>query len=150
METASSESIGEGVSPQPVLEAAWGFAVTRVLATGIELEVCTWIARGQMLGSRACHVVERSDCPRVSGHENQPRCPVTGLGCLPNQNKSARHRGIRAAQYSRVVVHVAFGSRILASRRSMSSFSATSATAPPCGPLAAHRNGQVPPALQRA
>ncbi len=47
METALSEPIGEQVSPQPVLEAAWSFAVTRVLTSAIELDVFTWIARGQ-------------------------------------------------------------------------------------------------------
>lgn len=37
METASTDLIDVALSPQPILEVAWGFAMTRVLTTGIEL-----------------------------------------------------------------------------------------------------------------
>ncbi len=47
METASNECTGARVSPQPILEAAWSFAVTQVLTAAIELDVFTSIARGQ-------------------------------------------------------------------------------------------------------
>jgi len=33
-------------SPEPIFEAVWGFAVTRVLTTAVDLDVFTAIARG--------------------------------------------------------------------------------------------------------
>ena len=36
----------EGLSPQSILEAAWGFAITRILSTALDLDLFTSMARG--------------------------------------------------------------------------------------------------------
>ncbi len=42
----SSVTEGKPPSPEPIFEAVWGFAVTRVLTTAVDLDVFTAIARG--------------------------------------------------------------------------------------------------------
>ena len=45
-DAASVENSADQPSPQPILNAAFGFAVTRALSTAIELDIFTKIARG--------------------------------------------------------------------------------------------------------
>jgi ubiquinone/menaquinone biosynthesis C-methylase UbiE len=68
----------EGVaSPQPLLEAAWGFALTRVLATAIELDLFTTIARGHT----ALDTLARATGCSVRGLARLLNV-LTALGCV--------------------------------------------------------------------
>jgi 3-hydroxy-5-methyl-1-naphthoate 3-O-methyltransferase len=85
MKTASNESTGARVSPQPILEAAWSFAVTRVLTTGIELDVFTAIARGQ---------TTLEDLAREAS------CSTRGLWMLLNALIALKYLEVRVGRYS--------------------------------------------------
>src|SRR5205823_7741233 len=63
----SGATEGQAISPQPILEAAWGFAITRVLATAVELDLFTSIASGH---------------DTVGDLANDSSCSVRGLSML--------------------------------------------------------------------
>jgi ubiquinone/menaquinone biosynthesis C-methylase UbiE len=93
METASNTSMDERVSPQPVLEAAWSFAVTRVLTTAIDLDVFTSIARGQ---------TTLEDLAKTTS------CSARGLAMLLNALMALKYLEVRADRYDLSPVSAAY------------------------------------------
>jgi hypothetical protein len=92
METPSSDSDAR-VSAQPILDAAWSFAVTRVLATAVELDVFTWIARGQ---------TTVDDLARTTS------CPARGLAMLLNALTALKYLEARGCHYGLPPVSAAY------------------------------------------
>ncbi|MBZ5627043.1 MAG: methyltransferase domain-containing protein [Acidobacteriia bacterium] len=93
MKPVSNESTDARVTPQPILDAAWGFAVTRVLTTAIELDVFTAIARGRTTLEDLAK--ETSSSPR-------------GLSMLLNALIALKYLDVRAGRHSLSPVSAAF------------------------------------------
>lgn len=93
METAASESMDLRVSPQPVLEAAWSFAVTRVLTSAIELEIFTSIARGQTT---------------LEDLATTTLCSARGLAMLLNALTALKYLEVRSGRYGLSPVSAAY------------------------------------------
>jgi ubiquinone/menaquinone biosynthesis C-methylase UbiE len=75
----------DNTSTQPILEAAYGFAVTRVLTTAVELDIFTSIARGQ---------ATLEDLARASS------CSARGLAMLLNALTALNYLEINSGRYS--------------------------------------------------
>jgi ubiquinone/menaquinone biosynthesis C-methylase UbiE len=93
MEAASSGSADARVSPQPILDAAWSFAVTRVLATAVELDLFTWIARDQTTVEELARTTS---------------CPARGLAMLLNALTALRYLEARGGRYGLSPVSAAY------------------------------------------
>jgi len=108
METSPDKCNGAGVSPQPILEAAWSFAATRVLTTVTERDVFTSIARGQTtledLDARIRMLLNALVALKYvearAGRYNLPRVSAAYL----TKKQSALHRRLPAAQQRRALV----------------------------------------------
>ena len=81
------------LSPQPILEAAWGFAITRVLTAAVELDVFTSIARGHT---------------NVNDLAKDTACSVRGLSVLLNALTALKYLETTSGRYSLSPVSAAF------------------------------------------
>src|SRR5215471_3805656 len=93
MEAASSDPPMRGVSPKPIVDAAWSFTVTRVLATAVELDVFTWTARDQ---------TTVDDLARTTS------CPARGLAMLLNALTALKYLETRGGRYGLAPVSAAY------------------------------------------
>jgi ubiquinone/menaquinone biosynthesis C-methylase UbiE len=90
---SSNEFVAAPPSPQPILEAAWSFAITRVLTTGIELDVFTSIARGHTT---------------VEDLASETSCSARGLSMLLNALTALKYLEVTSDGYHLSAVSAAF------------------------------------------
>ena len=83
-------------SPQPVLEAVYGFAVTRALATAVELEIFTRVARGRATLEALCQ-----DTGCSAGGLSMLLSVVTAMGFLETSADSYRLTAVSAEYLNR-------------------------------------------------
>jgi len=84
------------LSPQPIIEAAWGFAITRVLTTAIELGVFTSIAHGHTT---------------LETLVNETSCSARGLSMLLNALTALKYLDVTSSGYALSPVSAAFLTR---------------------------------------
>jgi len=84
------------LSPQPIIEAAWGFAITRVLTTAIELGVFTSIAYGHTT---------------LETLVNETSCSARGLSMLLNALTALKYLDVTSSGYALSPVSAAFLTR---------------------------------------
>jgi hypothetical protein len=92
----SSATEGKLPSPDPIFEAVWGFALTRILTTAVDLDIFTAIARGR-------HTLEELVEDRA--------CSRRGLAMLLHAMTALKYLEARPDGYSLSPVSAAFLSR---------------------------------------
>ena len=127
MEAAVPEPAATPLSPQAILDAAYGFAVTRVLTTAVELDIFTSIVRGQTTLEALCRETSCSTrglsmllnaltaLKYLESKAGSLR-PGAHIGNLPDQNQSAVYRRISLGQYGYILVCVGTTFRSCAQR----------------------------------
>lgn len=91
-QTYSEDRTGHHASPQPVLEAVYGFAVTRALATAVELEIFTRVARDRATLDALCH---DTGCP--AGALSMLLAVLSAMGFLETSAGSYHLTAVSAA-----------------------------------------------------
>ncbi|HYR92140.1 MAG TPA: class I SAM-dependent methyltransferase [Terriglobia bacterium] len=92
----SDESVSVPPSPQPIIEAAWGFAITRVLTTAVELDVFTSIAHGHT---------------KLENLVNETSCSARGLSMVLNALTALKYLDVTSSGYALSPVSAAFLTR---------------------------------------
>ena len=93
----SSATEGKPPSPEPIFEAAWGFAVTRVLTTAVDLDLFTAIAQGHNT---------------VDKLANDRSCSTRGLSMLLHALTALNYLEATSAGYRLPPVSAAFLSKV--------------------------------------